>query len=283
MLSYYTPLFSDEILEHLGKSRDEMINLWNESDIKSPYDFKQLGMVTNVIYLDQVEEYLAAKHDPKAAASAVSQTNTINMTESNDSNSSSNRAFELKDFVLEVQDRRDFFEKRENKTTSKPKPKRSTLSLFPAKTYLRKMRKANRLIAGQRVVEVRAGPRIAVINAVGGINTGKSSKGGPTGQSLGSDSLISLVRRARRDSNVKAVVLRIDSPGGSALASDLMWREIRLLSQAKPVVASMVDVAASGGYYIGMACDKIVAEEFTVTGSIGTYSDSICILYTIIV
>jgi ClpP class serine protease len=229
-------------------------------------------MVTNVIYLDQVEEYLAAKYDPTAAAAAaVSQTNTMNMTENNNSSGCSNQAFELKDFVLEVQDRRDFFEKRENKTTSKPKPKRSALSLFPAKTYLRKMRKANRLIAGQRVVEVRAGPRIAVINAVGGINTGKSSKGGPTGQSLGSDSLISLVRRARRDSNVKAVVLRIDSPGGSALASDLMWREIRLLSKAKPVVASMVDVAASGGYYIGMACDKIVAEEFTVTGSIGTY------------
>lgn len=108
-----------------------------------------------------------------------------------------------------------------------------------------------------------------MINAAGGINSGKSSRGGPTGRTLGSDTLISMVRRARFDPSVKAVVLRIDSPGGSALASDLMWREIRLLSREKPVVASMVNVAASGGYYIAMACDCIFAEELTITGSIG--------------
>jgi protease-4 len=68
---------------------------------------------------------------------------------------------------------------------------------------------------------------------------------------------------------VKAVVLRVDSPGGDALASDLMWRELRLLAAEKPVVASMADVAASGGYYMAMACNKIVAEELTLTGSIG--------------
>ena len=68
---------------------------------------------------------------------------------------------------------------------------------------------------------------------------------------------------------VKAVVIRIDSPGGDALASDLMWNEIRELAKLKPVVASMVDVAASGGYYMSMACDRIVAEPLTLTGSIG--------------
>ena len=65
------------------------------------------------------------------------------------------------------------------------------------------------------------------------------------------------------------MVLRVDSPGGDALASDLMWRELRLLAAEKPVVASMADVAASGGYYMAMACNKIVAEELTLTGSIG--------------
>ena len=64
------------------------------------------------------------------------------------------------------------------------------------------------------------------------------------------------------------VVLRVDSPGGSALASDVIWRAIRKVSREKPVVASMVDVAASGGYYLSMACDQIFAEELTITGSI---------------
>lgn len=141
--------------------------------------------------------------------------------------------------------------------------------LFPAGLYLRKMRKGSRILTSLPVKEVRAGPRIVVINAVGGIGTGKSSAGGLTGKTLGSDTLIGMVRAARGDPNVLGVVLRVDSPGGSALASDLMWREIRQLSKEKPVVASMVDVAASGGYYIGMACDAIVAEELTVTGSIG--------------
>lgn len=116
--------------------------------------------------------------------------------------------------------------------------------------------------------DARAGERIAVINAIGGINSGKSSNG-PNGRSVGSDTIIKLVRRARADPFIKGVVLRIDSPGGSALASDLMWREIRALAEEKPVIASQVDVAASGGYYLSMACDAIFAEELTVTGSIG--------------
>jgi protease-4 len=142
-------------------------------------------------------------------------------------------------------------------------------SLLPAKLYYRKMKKGYKILEGFKIKETKSGNRIAIINAVGGINTGKSSNNGLSGKSLGSDTLIELVRRVKADKQIKAVVIRVDSPGGSALASDLMWREIRQLSAIKPVVASMVDVAASGGYYISMACDQIVAEELTVTGSIG--------------
>jgi protease-4 len=84
---------------------------------------------------------------------------------------------------------------------------------------------------------------------------------------MGSDTVIKHLRQAENDKSVKAIVLRVDSPGGSALASDLIWREIVRLK--KPIVASMGDVAASGGYYISMGCKKIYAEPGTITGSIG--------------
>lgn len=119
---------------------------------------------------------------------------------------------------------------------------------YPAGQYLRKMRKGGRILAGLRVKEALSGPRIAIINAVGGIGSGKSSRG-PTGVSLGSDSLIAMLRVARQDSSIKGVVLRVDSPGGSALASDLMWRELRRLSKEKPVIASMVDVSSLKAVY----------------------------------
>ena len=80
------------------------------------------------------------------------------------------------------------------------------------------------------------------------------------------------MKKAREDEEVKAIVVRINSPGGSFQASDAMWREIKLASQAKPVIASMSDYAASGGYYLAMACDTIVAQPHTITGSIGIFS-----------
>ena len=141
--------------------------------------------------------------------------------------------------------------------------------LVPGGAYLKKMRVGGKILQGLPIVETRSGPRIAIINAAGSISSGESSSGGLNGPSIGSDTLISLVRQAKADPSIRAVVLRIDSPGGSALASDVMWREIRSLSREKPVVASQVDVAASGGYYLSMACDEIVSEELTVTGSIG--------------
>jgi protease IV len=113
------------------------------------------------------------------------------------------------------------------------------------------------------------GPRIAVIYATGMIASGESSYDSPSGQVIGSDTMLEYLRKARADSSIKAIVLRIDSPGGSAIASDVVWREVMLTRSVKPIVASMSDVAASGGYYIAMPAHAIVAEPATLTGSIG--------------
>jgi protease-4 len=113
------------------------------------------------------------------------------------------------------------------------------------------------------------GPRIAVLYAVGLISTGRSNYDSPSGQVIGSDTMVEWLRKARADESVRAIVLRIDSPGGSAIASDVIWREIMLTRDRKPVIASMSDVAASGGYYIAMPAHAIVAQPSTLTGSIG--------------
>jgi protease-4 len=107
-------------------------------------------------------------------------------------------------------------------------------------------------------------PSIALIRAAGGISRGKA---GPRGGGITNVDFNAQVARVKADPRIKALLLRIDSPGGDALASDLMWRELRTLG--KPVIASQSDVAASGGYYMSMACDTIVAEKLTLTGSIG--------------
>lgn len=111
--------------------------------------------------------------------------------------------------------------------------------------------------------------KIAVIYATGAVVSGRSNFDPFFGQTLGSDTVAGAIRKAREDSEIKAIVLRVDSPGGSALASDIIWREVNLAKKEKPFVASMSDVAASGGYYISMAADKIVAQPGTITGSIG--------------
>jgi protease-4 len=109
-------------------------------------------------------------------------------------------------------------------------------------------------------------PKVAVVYASGDITGGESSDG-----SIGSTTLSEAIRKARTDSTVKAIVLRVNSPGGSGLASDIIWREVELAKQTKPVVVSMGDVAASGGYYISCAASKIFAEPVTITGSIGVF------------
>ena len=109
--------------------------------------------------------------------------------------------------------------------------------------------------------------KIAIVYAAGPIIGGESKSGILGEQSVGSDTIVKAIRTAEKDEQVVATVLRVDSPGGSAIASDQIWRAI--VDAEKPVVASMGDVAASGGYYISMGCDKILAEPETITGSIG--------------
>lgn len=116
-----------------------------------------------------------------------------------------------------------------------------------------------------------SGERIAVVYASGVISGGKSSNSPFGGEMVGSDTMVKAINDAAEDATIKAIVLRVDSPGGSALASDLMWRAIENAKTKKPVVVSMADVAASGGYYISCNANKIVAEPSTVTGSIGVF------------
>jgi protease-4 len=111
------------------------------------------------------------------------------------------------------------------------------------------------------------GQRIAILYAVGMISTGQSSQDGA--EVVGSETMVEALRKIRADNSIKAVVIRIDSPGGSAIASDVIWREVMLTRAVKPVIASMSDVAASGGYYIAMPAHQIVAQPATLTGSIG--------------
>lgn len=111
------------------------------------------------------------------------------------------------------------------------------------------------------------GPKIAIVYAVGPIMSGKSEDNPFAGQMMGSDTIVKALHEAADDEAVKAIVLRVNSPGGSALASDLIWRATQ--TTEKPIVASMGDVAGSGGYYISMGADRIVAEPGTITGSIG--------------
>ena len=119
-----------------------------------------------------------------------------------------------------------------------------------------------------------------VIGLTGGIASGKSTFDPLNGTILGSETLIEQIREARDDSTIKAIVLRVDSPGGSALASDVIWRELMVTREAdpaRPLVVSMSDLAASGGYYIAMAGDSIVAQPGTLTGSIGVFGGKIAI------
>ena len=108
--------------------------------------------------------------------------------------------------------------------------------------------------------------KIAIIYATGEINSGKGDL-----KSIGSETTAQAIKKAREDDRVKAIVLRVNSPGGSALASDVIWRETILAKAQKPLIISMGDVAASGGYYIACAADTIVANPSTITGSIGVF------------
>ena len=109
--------------------------------------------------------------------------------------------------------------------------------------------------------------RIAVVYAVGEINGGKGSK-----TEIGKDNIVDAIRKARKNKNVRAIVMRVNSPGGSALISDIIWKEVELAKAEKPFVVSYGKYAASGGYYISCGADKIISEPTTLTGSIGVFA-----------
>eukprot|EP01034_Spumella_vulgaris_P021842 gene21842-27913_t len=269
-----------EIARGRNKTVDQVLSLWSDRGHKTPHDFKTLGFISGVRYIDQVEGMLKTQFSRKenrslvnrfihylaslveTAAKKAARDRALSTVHSDDTTSDFSTA---SDFEKHPRRTEEFG----NVTTSGVYVDRHTRLVHPdflgGKTYLRKMRFGSRALQGLPVVEVTRGPRIAIINAAGGIGPGK----GQAGVSIGADTLIEQIREARDDPDIKATVIRVDSPGGGALASDLIWRELRCLSRVKPVVASMVDVAASGGYYLAMACDRIVAEQTTLTGSIG--------------
>jgi protease-4 len=113
------------------------------------------------------------------------------------------------------------------------------------------------------------GEKVAVIYATGDIGSGRSENSPSGGQSIGSDTLAKALTDAAADKSIKAIIMRVDSPGGSGLASDIIWHAVEAANQRKPVVISMGDVAASGGYYISASASKIVAQPSSITGSIG--------------
>jgi protease IV len=121
----------------------------------------------------------------------------------------------------------------------------------------------------QESLGLNKGEKIAIVYAAGDIVSGSSTWGSSGEETIGSDSLVKVLKEVRDDNSIKAVVFRIDSPGGSGLASDIIWKAVELVKEKKPVVVSMSDVAASGGYYIATGANKIVAQPSTITGSIG--------------
>ncbi len=133
------------------------------------------------------------------------------------------------------------------------------VSLIPMDKYTR--------VQLQKKKDKDAEKKIAVVYAYGDIVTGDGEEG-----SIGAKRFAAALRKAREDSTVKAIVLRVNSPGGSALASDIIWREVELAHRTKPVVASMGTYAASGGYYILAPADKVVTLPVTLTGSIGVFA-----------
>ncbi len=132
------------------------------------------------------------------------------------------------------------------------------------------------MLSGQKRTAATGGQKqIAIVHLSGEIKEGKGTDDLLAGGSAGSESVIEAIRDAAKDDDVAAIVLRIDSPGGSALASDLIWREAERTK--KPVVASLSDTAASGGYYVAVAADRIVAAPGTLTGSIGVVGGKIAV------
>jgi len=314
LLTEASDFWVDSVAKAANKTSTEIRQIWAETKVQSPEDFRDRGLITGVKYFDQVEEVIKHKFSevrkpsffgrlfasgsaenetalvdaemqeklqdfdlqqefikhPRRNSSAVAADHTTTATGNTTTSANATEPMGSSKEATAADKKKAVEEEEKKKKAAEKKKKRMIVPrLITGGGYLRRMRKGATILSGLPMKETRRGPRIAIINAVGGIASGESGNSGLTGKTLGSETLIGLIRRAKADPMIKAVVLRIDSPGGSALASDVMWRELRSLSRDKPVVASQVDVAASGGYYLSMACDEICAEELTVTGSIG--------------
>lgn len=194
----------DNYVQAIAKSRkktpEEIKHIADELLLQSPEDAKKLGMITDVLFEDQVHDILIKKAN------------------------------------------------------------------------VDKLKDLNFVSAGEVAKTVKGASysvkeKIAVIYCIGDIVSGKGDE-----QQMGSATIVESLRKAKNDSSIKAVVLRINSPGGSAMASDVIWREVILTKKVKPVIVSMGAVAASGGYYIAAPADVIVAESNSITGSIGVFA-----------
>lgn len=196
--SMYTNFIND-IAAARKKTPAQIRQMADELMLQSPEDAKRLGMITDVLFEDQVQEKLSQK-----------------------------TATEFKDI---------------------------------------KFVSAHDVAENATGISYSVKEKIAVVYCIGDIVSGKGDN-----ETMGSTTIVESLRKAKADSNIKAVVLRISSPGGSAMASDVIWREVILTQKAKPVIVSMGDVAASGGYYIAAPAEVIVAQKNTVTGSIGVFA-----------
>ena len=142
----------------------------------------------------------------------------------------------------------------------------NTLSNFDENKKINTVSLVDYINSGKGRIKSTSKNRIAVIYAQGEIIYGKGDE-----KYIGQELIVKALKKARKSDNVKAIVLRVNSPGGSALASDIIWRELELTKKEKPLVVSMGNLAASGGYYIACNADKIIAEPTTITGSIGVF------------
>jgi protease IV len=150
---------------------------------------------------------------------------------------------------------------------------RKQLGNDPMLLYLGRYQRSKELTSRAKQLTSARPDGVALVQATGAIRRGRSGRSPLTGTAMGSDSLTAALRAATADPHIKAIVLRVNSPGGSYVASDAIWREVvRARNAHKPVIVSMSDVAASGGYFISMAADAIIAQPGTVTGSIGVIS-----------
>ena len=142
---------------------------------------------------------------------------------------------------------------------------------------LRRLEYADYRRVEPRSLGLNRGPTIAVVYGVGAITFGQGGADVTGSDVMGSETMVEAIRDAREDDSVRAIVLRINSPGGVAIASDIIWRELTLAAEDKPLIASMSDVAASGGYYVAAATHAIVAQPATLTGSIGVVGGKLAI------